>query len=365
MPGDKIRVGIIGANVDYGWGTRAHLPALTALPDYEVRAVCTNHRETAEATAQKFGIPLAFDNVEALVSDPEIDLVSVCVRVPSHYALAHTALQAGKHVFCEWPLGANLAEAVALRDLAQAKGVRTMVGLQARGAPVLNYVKHLVEDGSIGQLVSCRLLGSSSGAGQRSSGNAWMADRANGANSFTIQGGHSIDAFRFCLGEFAELAATVATQVPQTSTRDTGARLETTSPDQVLANGRLRSGALALIHIQSVPVHGSGFLLEVYGTEGMLRVSADAGANVGDLALSGATKGDAQVAPMPVPGEYTRVPADVPAGAPFNVAQIFQTLAGSIRDGSPASPDFGTAVQLHELLDAMERSSETGQRQRL
>ena len=45
MAGEKIRVGIIGANVSYGWGTRAHIPAIKGLPEFELAAVCTTRRE--------------------------------------------------------------------------------------------------------------------------------------------------------------------------------------------------------------------------------------------------------------------------------------------------------------------------------
>ena len=52
MAHEKIRLGIIGANVHYDWGTQAHLPALTHLPDYELVAVCTAHSETAQEAVQ-------------------------------------------------------------------------------------------------------------------------------------------------------------------------------------------------------------------------------------------------------------------------------------------------------------------------
>ena len=87
-----IRAGIIGANVSYGWGTRAHLPAMQALPEYDVVAVCTTRRETAEETARQFGIPLALDDHEALVTHPDVELVLVCVRVPGHRELVTAAL---------------------------------------------------------------------------------------------------------------------------------------------------------------------------------------------------------------------------------------------------------------------------------
>jgi hypothetical protein len=60
MATEKIRVGIIGANVRNGWGRDAHIPALSALPEFEITAVCTSRQETADETAKHFGIPYAF-----------------------------------------------------------------------------------------------------------------------------------------------------------------------------------------------------------------------------------------------------------------------------------------------------------------
>ena len=67
-----------------------------------------------------------------MLASPDIDLVVVCVRVPGHHALVMQALEAGKHVLCEWPLGANLAEAREMATLAQNSSLRTAVGLQAQ-----------------------------------------------------------------------------------------------------------------------------------------------------------------------------------------------------------------------------------------
>src|SRR6202011_4642518 len=118
--GTKIRVGIVGATVTLGgsgWGAHAHVPALHALPDYQLKAVCTAHPETAKASAEAFGAELAFSSFEDMVSHADVDLVVVSVRVPGHYDLVMQALEAGKAVFCEWPLGANVAEAEKMAKL--------------------------------------------------------------------------------------------------------------------------------------------------------------------------------------------------------------------------------------------------------
>ncbi len=59
------------------------------------------------------------------------------------------------------------------------------------------------------------------------------------------------------------------------------------------------------------------------------------------------------------------MPAETPDGPPLNVAQMFRRLGEAIRSGGPAAPDFNAAVTLHELLDAIQRASDSGQAQRL
>src|SRR5581483_9372856 len=146
----KLRVGLVGATVTpggSGWGANAHVPALRALSDkYTIKAVATAHAETARASQQAFGAELAFDNYEQMLAQPEIDLVVVCVRVPGHYDLVMKALQAGKHVFCEWPLGRTLSEAEDMANLATTRNLKTAVGLQAQSDPTLMYVRELIKD---------------------------------------------------------------------------------------------------------------------------------------------------------------------------------------------------------------------------
>ena len=94
---DPIRIGIVGATVTpggSGWGANAHIPALKALPDYTLKAVCTAHEDTAKASAAAFGAELAFHTIDDMVARPDIDLVVVCVKVPVHDELVMAALRA-------------------------------------------------------------------------------------------------------------------------------------------------------------------------------------------------------------------------------------------------------------------------------
>ena len=153
----RIRLGIIGASPTVGWAHRSHLPAIVASPEFELTAVCTTRMETANESARQYGARLVFDDYQKMLEHPEIDAVAVVLRVPAHYQITKDAINAGKHVFTEWPLGRTLEEAEELAALARSKGVTVVVGLQARAAPAMLQMKQLVEEGYVGEIVSCSM----------------------------------------------------------------------------------------------------------------------------------------------------------------------------------------------------------------
>jgi predicted dehydrogenase len=368
MATSRIRVGIIGANVHYGWGSSAHIPALKALPEFEITAVSTSRQETADETARHFDIPFAFHDPARLFEHPDVDLVSICVRVPFHHQLGMAALQAGKHLFCEWPLAATTEQARQIRDLAERKGVCHMVGLQARGAPALNRARDLIAEGYLGRPLSCTMIVATPNWGSEfTTSRAYLTDRSSGATLMSIPGGHSIDALCFCLGEFKELSSFVATQRRQVKNIDTGETLQMTSPDQVLLSGFLENGALACVHVKGGTTNGFGFRFEIHGTDGDLviqpvRPGAGSSVQISELNLKASRKRK-PFEELEIAESYRWVPSKMPAGPPFNVGQLFVRMAKAIREGKPAAPNFDLAVKRHQLLDVIQKASDTGQRQ--
>ena len=361
---NTIRVGIIGASPDRSWAVRAHIPALASLPEYTLQAVSTSRQESADAAAEKFKAPLAFDNHEELVAHPDVDLVVVSVKVPFHRELVLAALEAGKAVFCEWPLGNGLDEAVEMADLARQKKVCTAIGLQARCAPVINRIRDLVAQGYVGQVLSTSVVGSGLAYGEFvEPGNAYLIDKANGANLLTIATGHFMDAMCYCLGEFEELGATLATRRPEVKIVQTNKSLAATSPDQVAVSGTLQGGAIASLHFRGGQSRGTNLLWEINGTAGDLLV-AGAGGHVQmlELTLRGGQGKDTALAPLTIPDEYRWVPAETPTGFPFNVAQLYIQLASDIQKGTSLSLSFDAAVVRHRMIEAIQTAAETGSR---
>ena len=356
---EKIRLGIIGANTQKGWAPRSHLPAIVASPEFELTAVCTTRQESADESAKKYGARLAFDDYNKMLQHPEIDAVAVVLRVPSHYEPTVAALNAGKHVYTEWPLGRTTAEAIELAELAATKGVRTMVGLQARAAPGILYAKDLVASGYVGEVMSCHVSLIREGGLSRTSDRTWQRDDDLGANTLTIACGHSIDALRFVVGNFGHVSSVVTTQAKQWLETDTNRMLDVTSPDNILVSGRLANGGVASVHIASNPWAGSGYRMEIYGRAGTLTVTSEDSPQLNDVTLHGSVESN-QLEPLAIPGKYTNVLEGMPSGSPFNVGQMYYRFGDAIRSGNSCEPDFNTAVELHHLIDDIKKSSEQG-----
>ena len=360
----RIRVGIVGVSPDRGFASIAHIPALKALPEFEIHAVCTTRQDSADAAAKHFGIPLAFSDAGKLARHPEVDLVTVSVKVPDHYLPVMAAIEARKHVYCEWPLGRNTDEAARMLAAAESKGICHAVGLQGQMSPAINYTKDLVADGYVGRVLSATMIGCAPNWGPTID-RAYQADRANGANLLTITGGHTIDAMCYCLGEFRELAAFVVSQRDRIPLEETGEIIAKTSPDQLVVNGIVGDGAVVCFQVRGGMNRGTAFLFEIHGDQGDLQLTATSRASMQrqELNLKGARGDGAPLADLSIPDRYRGIPGEVAPDSRYNVAQLYARLAESIRDGKPVSPGFDAAVTRHRLLDAIVRASETGMKQ--
>jgi predicted dehydrogenase len=358
---EKIRLGLVGASVQGTWSSRAHLPALRASADIELTAVCTTRADSAEAARAAWGARLAFDDWRRMVTSSEIDAVAVVVRVPSHYPPTKAALEAGKHVYCEWPLGRTTGEAAELAALVQAKGLVTAIGLQARANPAVLYLKELVQAGYVGEIMAVHVMLMRDGVLARPSHRTWQRDASLGANTLTIANGHVLDAMRFVVGDFASVSAVVSTQARQWLDTGTNTWLDVTSPDNILVSGRLANGAVVSSHIAAVPYGGSGYRMEIYGREGTLLAAGEDSPQLNNVSLHGAQRGNA-LAPLAVPQRFTFAPTGAPGGEAANVGQMYALFAGAIghRNATAGLPDFATAVELHRLVDAIRQSSDEG-----
>ncbi|HXN04115.1 MAG TPA: Gfo/Idh/MocA family oxidoreductase [Candidatus Acidoferrum sp.] len=368
MSESTMGVGIIGVSPFRGWAATAHIPALRALPNYEIRAISARTTESARAAGEVFGVSAVFSDHEELVTQPDIDVVAVTVKAPHHRELVSAALAAGKAVYCEWPLGRDLDDTRAIAALAAEQGVRTVIGLQARQAPAVEFVQKLLREGYAGEILSTTMVGLLVPGDVVVQPNAYMLDKANGANLLTIGVGHSLDILNYVLGEFAELSAVSDLRRPLITIEETGKQIMKTAADQIAVIGTLTSGTTASVHIREAVAGGTGFLWEINGTEGTLRITAAAAVpGIFPLTVAGA-RGRDEPAELAVPAALIhKWPALASLeGAPaFNVGRAYAAFAADIDHGTHTVPDFADAVRRHEVIAAIERSATAGERVKL
>jgi predicted dehydrogenase len=364
----RFGVGIVGVEPGRSWAGRGHIPALRALSDtFDIIGLANTTKASAKAAAAATGLSRAFADVAELVAAPEVDIVTVAVKVPPHLKIVKAAIDAGKHVYCEWPLGNGLAEAEEMAALARAKGVLGVVGTQARFAPEIEYLRHLIADGFVGDVLSTTLVGRGGalqGGGSIPDKKTWgyLLDRSNGATLLTIPLGHTLAVLRDVFGDIAEVSSVLAVRRPTAFVVDTGETLPVTAPDQVLVSGMFVSGVPISIHYRGGAARDDdGLFWEIHGTEGDIRVSGPSGhTQMVQLSIKGARGEEKAFKPLEVPASYrSGWPQDVEPG---NVARLYARMAHDLRDGSRTAPSFEDAVAVHRIIAAIERAAESGSR---
>lgn len=343
MSGTRLRVGVIGAS----YAAAAHLPAYAEIPEIEVTAIATAHRDTAEAAARRFGIPAAYDDYRELCRAADVDLVDVVTRPSLHPEMAIAALAAGKHVLCEAPLAADVAGGAQMTEAARTAGTLAAVDLQSRFDPALSYLRDLVRDGRLGRLynVHATAFYPTFTRPERAASSLWCADAAAGASSLRVHGLHTADLITWIFGPLTDVTGHVATREPAWPGPD--GPITATSADSSALVARTADGALCTIHTSWLAWHGGGWKLEAYGSRG--RIVAEAAGHTGHfpVTLTGAAPDD------PGPHPITPPEDDPALGTAF--ARLARRLpASAAGDLDPDLPTFDDALRLLELAAAAE-----------
>ena len=151
----KLRVGIVGAG---GIVKQRHLPGLQALPNVQVVAVCNSQVESAQKIAKEFKIPDVLDDWAEMIDRPYIDIIWVGTPPVLHAPITISALEAGKHVFCQARMAMNLREGREMLVAAQAHPeLVTMLCPPPHGMKGGKFFQKLLRDGYAGELWHFRL----------------------------------------------------------------------------------------------------------------------------------------------------------------------------------------------------------------
>ncbi|WP_324651901.1 Gfo/Idh/MocA family oxidoreductase [Georgenia sp. H159] len=287
-PRRPVGVGVIGL----GWMGRLHArsyrsvperyPELRVAPGLLVAADPFEH--TRQAAVDHLGFERASADWRDVLTDPDVDVVSICAPNHLHREIALATAAAGKHFWIEKPMGLDAGESEQITRAAQARGLRTAVGFNYRHAPAVAHARELVRAGRLGRVTSVRVWLLADYAASPDAPLTWRYERAK-AGSGVIGDllSHGADLAQFLVGRISEVAAhssTVIAERPVPTSVGVGhggyevgdERGPVENEDQVAALLRFDSGAAGTIECSRV-AHGprSEYVVEVYGTRGSVR----------------------------------------------------------------------------------------------
>lgn len=378
----KVRVAVLGAS---GWMGKVHTMAYQTFPHFlgsengtaEVKILVEANPNAAADLAQRAPEARIVQDWQEAITDPEIDLIDICLPDSLHYEVAKAALLAGKHVYCEKPLADTAAEARELADIAKEKGVITRVGHAFPRNPVHDLAKEIIDAGEIGEIKLFKACQHIDMYGDPLTPYMW---RANGELAPTgiigDTGSHVFSFMEFLVGPVAKLVADNFIVTPKRPVVDGLAYGETaeltgdedwaniTNPDGTNLMVQFANGARGLVDFSRVAT-GRKFMqtYEIYGTKGSLAYTYDEVNRLrfysNDDKIGRRGYREIDVGPE---NETFRAFLPLPNFAlGYNESKIIEAaeVIKSIVTNTPAWPTFENGHHICQIVDACMTSSDT------
>src|SRR5882762_3310087 len=355
-----VRVGVLGAGA---WARGAHLPGYRRDRRCTVVAIADVEIDRAREAARDFDIPDAAADASELVRRDDIDMIDVCTPSHTHFELAWSALEAGKHVLCEKPVAYDFRDTRRARDLARQKGLKTKVGLTFRYSPAVRYMRELVADGFIGTPFIFN------GYEQNSQ---WLdpvnplrqvdpdADQSIlQVSSLEGYGAPIIDlAHLFVGGNLSQVVGTMRNFIPERMVRQTGRMMRMNIDDGDIFLGEFENGALCSVQTSFVTVGNyPGIEARVYGSRGALICRLVEEAGICET-LRAATPDEVEFRELEIPARcYPPDGARTESWRTPFYANLSSGLIGEIVSGDDTNEgDFGDGAWVQEVINAVEQS---------
>ena len=273
----RVGIGIVGAGFMGGQHARGYALSRALRPDLavtaELAAVADLDAARVEAFAAAWRPERASDDWRSVVEDPAVDVVDICLPPFLHRPVALAAIAAGKHVYCEKPVGLDVIETTELAAAARAAGVHTLVGFNYRWIPAIATAKALLDAGRIGEVRNVAMSFDSGWAADPDGPWDWrFSAQLAGTGAIGDTGSHLFDMARHLAGELDLVAATSDTCIRE---RRRGEQLERVDTDDAfVAIARFANGALGRFEGSRVcPGATVDFRVALTGTRGALRWS--------------------------------------------------------------------------------------------
>lgn len=378
----EVRVAVLGAS---GWMGKVHTMAYQTFPHFmgssggtaRVVALVAHNADTLlDAELRAPGARIETD-WQAVVNDPEIDLIDICLPDNLHYEVAKAALLAGKHVFCEKPLADTAEQARELADIAKAKGLITRVGHAFPRNPVHDLAKDIIESGEIGEITLFKGCQHVDMFADPSAPYMWRTDGKLAPTGIVGDTGSHVFSFMdFLVGRVSSLVADniiVTNKRPLVSGSNLGQggkltgnedMAEVTNPDATNVLVKFANGASGIVDFSRVAM-GRKFRqgYEIYGTKGSIVYdydevnrlrfysNADREGRRGFREIDAGPEHETYRAFLPLPN----------FALGYNESKIIEAfeVIRSITTNTPAWPSFETGHHICQIVDAVMESSRT------
>ena len=329
----KLRVGIIGAG---GIVRQRHLPGLRALPHVQIAAVCNSSVESAQKFAKEFDVPEVIDDWAEMLDRPDIDIIWIGTPPVLHAPITISALEAGKHVFCQARMAMTLREGREMLVAAQARpNLVTMLCPPPHGMKGGKFFQKLLRDGYAGELWHFRLMAVRDSFSDPLAPLHWrQRTELSGNNVLTV--GIYAEVLQRWLGSPRRLHAQMKVSVPKRE----GYVVHV--PDVVHVFGQWANGLAGTLEWSGVAQFPPDETLSIYGRDGTLVY------NFTSDQILGARRGDKKLAPLEIPPEFI---------TEWTVEKDF--IDAVVHGGDP-EPSFETGVAYMEFVDAINLSARGG-----
>lgn len=360
--------GLIGS----GFMGRAHAIALSsvasvfsdvAVPRRVAVADVDEPRAREAARALRFERGVA--DWRELLEDPDVHVIDICTPNHLHFEMAHAALQANKHVYCEKPLALSVAECEVLTRLARAQDVVQGVGLNYTANPMIREARAMIAGGEIGTPIAVSGRYFEDYLARADAPFTWRCDRAlAGAGVLGDLGAHLINMVHFLVGRVRRVMGDVRTVVAERPD-PAGGRRRVENDDIARAVLELDGGATATLEMSRVASgYKCGLAIEVFGTHGSLSFDQE---RMNELRLYDAGQpenrtGFRTLLAGPRHGDYARFCPAPGHGLGVNDLKTIEIhdLIRAIETDRPFYPDFAEGLEVQRVMDAIERSSASG-----
>jgi predicted dehydrogenase len=389
-PRHDLGVGLISV----GWMGKLHSRAYQALPSpYPETGIRPRLVHAADTAADRvdyaldvLGYAHGSTDYREVLTDPEVDVVSICAPNMLHREIGVAAAEAGKPFWIEKPVGRTVEETVAVATAANAAGLVTSIGYNYRHAPAVEHSRELVAEGALGRVTNVRAVFFSGYASEPKGALSWRFNRAlAGSGALGDLLSHVVDLMQYVVGPVAEVTAltsTVYTERPilpmgsathfaviedgelgPVENEDYAATLVRFAGD---AQGAGAVGTLEASRTIVGPQCGLGF--ELYGTDGSLAWDFEQMNQLRVcLGRGGPHQGYTTVLANPQLGDYARFQPGPGIGMGYDDLKVTEAkkFLVAVTGGERRNCSVDDALSAAEVVAAAERSAADGSWQKV